>query len=210
MLGTLFPQYTDRMTLALSGVFQASSLVASLAKTGACAPGIFDFMTSALLNTEPESDEELFGQDCMRTGLQTLLEFCRPGGTVDHQLLQHSLGILRLHKLLHNNHQMQRNIRATLHTLEDITPGDQPIAQDHLVRQLARLYIDNLGTLGFRIQVAGNPHFLQQDMVTARVRVMLFAGIRFAHLWRQAGGREHHLLTAKKTIAARVSMLLNP
>ena len=39
--------------------------------------------------------------------------------------------------------------------------------------------------------------FLQQEATAAKVRALLFAGIRSARLWRQLGGRRWHLLTKR-------------
>jgi high frequency lysogenization protein len=53
-----------------------------------------------------------------------------------------------------------------------------------------------------RIQVSGNPAYLQQSGIAQRVRCLLFAGIRSAFLWHQVGGKRSHLLLRRDSLLA--------
>lgn len=68
---------------------------------------------------------------------------------------------------------------------------------DNIAASFAGLYQDTISTFKQRIQVHGDMRFLQQDITAAKVRALLFAGIRSARLWRQLGGRRWHLLTKR-------------
>ena len=75
---------------------------------------------------------------------------------------------------------------------------------------LATLYQDTISTLPFRIQVQGKVEHLQDERIANRIRALLLAGIRFAVLWHQIGGRPWHLFVLRGRInRIATSMLEN-
>lgn len=195
----LFPKYNDRQLFALAGVMQSASLANSYANTGTADAQAFNRCLLALLNTSPEQDVDVFGDKKeMNIGISELTNFC--SGTSQNQVsIRYTIQILHLQKLLYKKEDMQQEIQTGLaHAQKQMHMYG--IEDDNLVRNLADLYQTTLSTLGFRIQITGKPHFLQQDMIAAKVRLLLFSGVRFAFLWRQSGGHAHHLVTAKRSI----------
>ena len=66
------------------------------------------------------------------------------------------------------------------------------VIHDNVFANIASLYQQTISTLRQRIQVKGNPIYLQQPGVAERIRCLLFAAVRSAFLWRQLGGKRYH------------------
>jgi len=73
--------------------------------------------------------------------------------------------------------------------------------------ELARLYQETISTLGKRIQVSGDPQRLQQEETAEQIRALLLAGVRFAWLWQQRGGRRWHLLLRRGRLLENLQAL---
>ena len=206
MLNHIFSPYNERMTLALAGVWQCASLVASLADSGKCDTPAYERALKSLLNVEPKRDDELFGyDDDMKIGLENLRSFVS-GKTAASTETRYAVQIIQLQKNFLKNPKVQMQVRtglehasrqADMYGLED----------DNLMRNLGRLYQDNLSPL-LQIQIMGKHQFLQQDLIAARVRMLLFSGVRYSHLWRQIGGHSIHLISARSKIRAMTTELL--
>jgi high frequency lysogenization protein len=83
------------------------------------------------------------------------------------------------------------------------------IEHANVTASLAEIYTSNLSQYRFRIQVTGNPIYLQQAANANRVRSLLLAGIRSAILWRQVGGRRWQFLFGKQKLEQQLKTLLN-
>jgi high frequency lysogenization protein len=83
---------------------------------------------------------------------------------------------------------------------EPISPG--------AIEKIAELYTQTVSTLGPRILVNGEQGYLANTLIAAKVRCVLFAGIRAGFLWRQLGGRRWQLLFRRKQIADEASAIL--
>jgi len=206
MLNQIFTPYDQRMTLALAGVWQSAALVTSLADTGNCDSAGYDRALKSVLNVDPKRDNELFGHgDDMLLGLKHLHNFVS-GKTAATTETRYAVQIIQLQKNFLKNPKVQMQVRtglehasrqAEMYGYED----------DNLIRNLGRLYQDNLSPL-MQIQIMGKHQFLQQEIIAARVRMLLFSGVRFSHLWRQTGGHSIHLISARSKIRAMTTELL--
>ena len=79
-----------------------------------------------------------------------------------------------------------------------------------LEEALATLHQDTISSLPFRVQVQGKVEHLQDERIANRIRALLLAGIRFAVLWHQIGGRPWHLFVLRGRInRIATSMLEN-
>jgi high frequency lysogenization protein len=63
------------------------------------------------------------------------------------------------------------------------------INNPQVIARFADAYHRTISELTPRIQVQGDPSFLQQADNVNRIRALLLCGIRAAILWRQKGGR---------------------
>ena len=213
LIQRIFPRYNERLALSLAGVIQAASLADALANTGSCDLKSFERCLLALLKTSPEKEADVFGdyqetkyQD-MQIGIKELIQFCN-GANQNQATIRYAIQVLHLQKLLGKKPDIQQKIQSGLaHAEKQLHMYG--IDSDNLVLNLADLYQASISTLGFRIQITGKQHFLQQDMIAARIRLLLFAAVRFAFLWRQSGGHALHLVTARKTIGNYAHKLTN-
>lgn len=206
MLNQIFTQYDQRMTLALAGVWQTASLVATLADTGNCDPVAYQRALKSVLNTEPKNDDELFGTNAeMIIGLKKLHDFVT-GKTAASTETRYAVQIIQLQKNFLKDPKVQMRVRTGLEHAS--RQADMyGYEDDNLLRNLGRLYQDNLSPL-LQIQIMGKHQFLQQELIAARVRTLLFSGVRYSHLWRQFGGHSIHLIASRSKIRAMTTELL--
>lgn len=202
----IFAPSSQRQTLALAGVAQSVCCLQSLAENGHCASLEYERAVLALLARNPETDADVFGkQGELNSGLELLKSFCE--GEEKSQKVKYLVQILYLQKRLMKRHSVLRDIAEGLEKSNkqlEFYSADS----DSLALSLGELYQNTLSTLGFRIQVIGNPDYLGQDRIAAKVRTLLFSGVRYALLWRQLGGRSRQLLLSKSTIARHCESLI--
>ena len=202
----LAPKVTQRQVLALSGVAQAVSCLSALSENGHCDPLSYTRNVSALLSLNPSDDMEIFGSPKeLNDGLQLLKSFCN--GDANKNNMRYLMQILYL----------QKKLMAHNATIEAVTTGIEKankqldfysIDSDALALSIGDLYQNTISTLGFRIQILGNPDYLTQERIASRVRTLLFSGIRFSLLWRQFGGRSMQLIASKNNILRHSKDLL--
>ncbi len=194
--------------IALAGLFQACSLVDTLARTGQVEPNALDTAITSLLEQNPRSCEAAFGAiEKLVLGFETLEKLLSPEKPGRNQeVLRYVLGIIFLqHKVWSD--------RAMLNTIaEGIARANQQArhfgpTHENVISGLAELYTRTISSFRFRIQVNGQAGHLQRNSVADRVRCLLFAGIRAGILWRQTGGRRWHLIVYRKRIREQARKL---
>lgn len=94
-------------------------------------------------------------------------------------------------------------------TEESFTPSDSRYCHTTVIAALADLYQETVSTFSFRIQVSGEPRYLQNQDNANKIRSLLLAGLRSAILWEQVGGKRWHLLIFRKQICKAAKNLLN-
>lgn len=199
-------------TLALAAVAQNAWLVRQLAHHGVAAADKFGTAVDSLFATRPRSTEEVFGSvQKLNLGLQTLQEYLTGNSSTlaSDDVLRYMMGILHLESRLRKRPQLLEQIGSGLEQLGARHPAGQREDNQELVRELGKLYQETISTLPFRIQVKGDMLRLQNDFLAARIRVLLFAGIRAAVLWRQRGGRRWQLLFLRQRLRRDVTRLLH-
>ncbi|HTQ98827.1 MAG TPA: high frequency lysogenization protein HflD [Candidatus Acidoferrum sp.] len=201
----------QQQVVALAGAAQAAVLVHQLALHGIVAQDRFSTAVQSLFVLDPNSTLDVFGSlRQLRPGLETLKELL---GSYESVLApaegpRYFSGILHLEGQLKSRDKMLERIRLELQRLQTRYPlatvADEPVA----LRELAALYRSTLSTLPFRIHVRGDLNYLRNEHVADKVRVLLFAGVRAAFLWRQLGGRRWQLLFKRGALAREADALL--
>ncbi|MDI4636651.1 MULTISPECIES: high frequency lysogenization protein HflD [Halomonadaceae] len=183
-----------RQVLALAGVFQAAVVVDELARTGQVDERAWQTLIRATVDTDPESFEAIYGghPNHLRQGLDTL------SAVVGKQqanpvVLRYGFSLLLLSQKLRKNPQMMDTLGTRLTRVQGQAShfGD---THENVVASLGEIYQDTISTFRYRIVVQGEPSLLQQRMMPERVRAALLAGVRFALLWHQQGGRRWKLI----------------
>jgi high frequency lysogenization protein len=194
------------ITLGLAGVFQAAELVKQIARQGFAQETPFQSSISSIFTLNAQTTEEVFGGvSGVRLGLEMLL--AQLGGTSqkrDIESLRYAMGIIDLQRRFMRDKKLSANLRDGLQHIE----FDKELIQLPTIFEIAKLYTETLSTLSFRIQVFGNPHYLQDEEKAAKIRALLLAGVRSAVLWEQKGGGRWHLLFNRNKILKQAELFL--
>ncbi|WP_458527120.1 high frequency lysogenization protein HflD [Onishia taeanensis] len=184
----------SRQVLALAGVFQAAAVVDELARTGQADERAWQTLIRATVDTDPESFEAIYGghPNHLRQGLDTLSAVVgkRQANPV---VLRYGFSLLLLSQKLRKNPQMMETLGTRLTRVQGQADHFSD-THENVVASLGELYQDTISTFRYRIVVQGEPSLLQQRMMPERVRAALLAGVRFALLWHQQGGRRWKLI----------------
>lgn len=191
----------EQMT-ALAGVFQAAALVNKLAHSGQVSDAALAYMLKTLLVRNPDTTLDVYGGDDLglREGyklLQAILE--RKTDNLPRESLRYAVSMLSLEKQFSRRDDLLEIAGQRLPRIEQQVEL-YGLSSDTIASSFGALYQDTISTFKQRIQVHGDMRFLQQDATAAKVRALLFAGIRSARLWRQLGGRRWHLLTKRSAM----------
>ncbi|WP_019602253.1 high frequency lysogenization protein HflD [Teredinibacter turnerae] len=197
------------IAIALAGMTQCARQVEELAKTGYLKTEVFETAVKSLINTDPSSADDVFGGlEAVQPGLSTLkdiLEDHRSPGNAD--ILRYVLGAVVLQKRLARRKDVLYIIG---NRLEKVSQQVEHFgcSHDNVVSNIADIYTDTISKFPYRIQVTGEFNYLQQERVAAQIRSLLFAAIRAATLWRQAGGTRWHMLFYRSKMLAATEQLL--
>ena len=183
----------ESRVIALAGVFQACSLVHSMANDGKADSAAIESSLASVFRIDSDSPADVFGGlPGVRLGIEQLISSF--GGDQQHLAMSRMvIGVLRLERKLAGRQPMLKKLREGIESIQRQV--------DHLgithptVRvRLAELYSENLSQLKPRIVVHGNPTYLSDSNRVEQIRALLLAAIRAAVLWRQVGGSQWRLL----------------
>ena len=184
---------------ALGGVFQAAALVDKLAHSGQVSDAALAYMLKTLLVRNPETTLDVYGGDDLglRDGYKLLLAVLeRETNNLPRESLRYVESMLSLERQFSRRDDLLEIAGKRIPKIEQQVEL-YGISSDNIASSFGSLYQDTISTFKQRIQVHGDMRFLQQEATAAKVRALLFAGIRSARLWRQLGGRRWHLLTKR-------------
>lgn len=112
---------------------------------------------------------------------------------------------------------LERRLAKDTSTRQKLASGMQRIASQHqyfgdamhnnVIAAIAALYGETISQMKPRIIVRGKSEYLSQTANTQRVRALLMAGLRAAHLWHQHGGGHISLLLKRKAIMRELALL---
>jgi len=191
--------------LALAGIAQCAALVDSLAVRGSCDSNSISACVNPLLNFNPDSLTELIPNPIqLSLGLRTLQGiFSSNKEDRNPEVIRYVLGILALRQKLMSDPVMQDKLQESLRNLtppENFAATESDEDTQQFFKAIADIYQDSISTYTFRIHVKGNLEYLRDEAVASQVRTLLLAGIRWAVLWYQIGGRRWHLVLYRKKI----------
>ncbi|MCX4028991.1 high frequency lysogenization protein HflD [Spartinivicinus marinus] len=195
--------------IALAGIFQASHLVEQIAKQGQAPTDALDTSINSILCTQPENVEAVFnGLSGLTIGFNILKQILeRTGSQPTHtDTIRYALTLIHLERKLSKASGMLRTISERLTQVQDQV-AHFGVNHVNVMANLASLYLDTVSTFRPRIQVTGDPQYLQQQTNADKIRATLLAGVRAAMLWHQVGGRRWHLLIYRKRLLSALNQL---
>ena len=223
-------QRPQLQTLTLSAVVQSAQLVRGLAHTGSAPFPAMKALIDPLFVLNAPSFTTIFPDLLLaRPGLEWLTARPRQfSHGKNDEVLRYTRNLLLLRAKLMADTDMQSRLGSRLKSISPLSapysdPHSEPRRQterptdpigaletEGSFEALATLYQDTISTLPSRIQVQGKVEHLQDERIANRIRALLLAGIRFAVLWHQIGGRPWHLFILRGRInRIATSMLKN-
>lgn len=194
------------ITLGLAGVFQAAELVKQVARQGFAQETPFQSSISSIFTFNATTCEEIFGGvQGVRLGLEMLMtQLSGNASKRDVESLRYAMGIIDLQRRFIKHKKLPTQLRNGLESIEFNLQNIEKTT----IFEIATLYTETLSTLSFRIQVFGNPQYLQEEEKAAKIRALLLAGVRSAVLWEQKGGGRWHLLFNRNKILKQADQFL--
>lgn len=198
----------EQQVIALAAVVQAASLVEQLARTGELNQALSAPLLEAVYNQSPESFNEIYGPaKRLAMGLNNLDALIgNSQQRLNPDIARYALSLLHLEYKLRKHPTMLDTLGQSL-TRSHRQVEHFGIQHENTMASLAEVYKQTLSQLSFRIQVIGNPTYLQNTLTANRVRALLLAGIRAAALWRQCGGHRWQLMFKRKAYARIITQL---
>jgi high frequency lysogenization protein len=194
----LIKQNNDQTT-ALVALVQSANLVERLACSGHVPESAFEIMCASLFKFDVNETHEIYVNETENDLTQNLYTGLRVAKKifVDDESQEYAHTVRYVLALI----QLEKHFRKATKMQEKVGEALAAMPEDVEDSQLSDLYLETLATLPFRIQVLGKMQHLQNTINEHKVRVLLFAGLRAAMLWRQKGGRRWHFLLKKRAIA---------
>jgi high frequency lysogenization protein len=194
-------------TIAFAGLCQAAYLVQQVAKNGHCEENAFETSIRAILNMNPSSTLDVFGNESnLKTGLKCLVSGL-DNSTSGNEITRYIIGLMALERKLNARRDAMSQLSDRLDMLERQS-AHFDLFDDQMISNIASIYLDVISPIGPRIQVTGTPSVLQQTANQHKVRALLLSGIRSTVLWRQVGGKRRHLIIGRKKMIEQANILL--
>lgn len=205
-------QERDRI-FALAGIYQSCDLVTHFAEKGIADKTAYRTALSSIFNLNPSSTLDVFGSlTAIQPGLTLLARDFATKNPQSVNLMRYSFSVIAITVKLMKNKDALDKIAARLDRIKAFYPSlsDEVLEEkeDEISYSLAGIYSDIISPLTRKIKVVGNPNYLQNNLVQAKVRTALFAAIRAAILWYQVGGSRFQLIFGRKAIINGANRLL--
>lgn len=194
--------------LAFVGVAQVGSLVDGVANGRPVSVDGEQAVIAAIFETHPESVDSLFGDlGRYRTGIATARGLLSRPDHSQVEPIRYTMALVDISRRLRANPGTTRQLGDLI---EELAPVWRTLPHDELFEKVAAIYQKTISTLERRIHVHGVGDLLQRPAVANHIRTLLLAGVRFAWLWHQMGGRRWHLVLRRSTMRRIVDQLHQP
>ncbi len=144
----------------------------------------------------------------LNTGVRRCIELLQ-GGSLPHAkvLLMYSGALMRLERRLAKNPAVRRRLADGMQRISNQKQYFGDAMHSNVIAAIADLYGETISHINPRIIVRGKSEYLSQTANTQRVRALLMAGLRAAHLWRKHGGGHISLLLRRKALLRELEIL---
>ncbi|VXC28649.1 High frequency lysogenization protein HflD homolog [Pseudomonas sp. 8AS] len=195
---------------ALAAVFEATTLVDKIARTGQASEADISCLLGSLLVRDPKNTLDVYGGDDLnlREGYKALASALeRNPASLQREPLRYALALLGLERQLAKRDDLLQVIGSRLDQIQQQV-GHFGLTHENVISSCGALYQDTISTFRQRIQVQGDMRFLQQAGNAAKIRALLLTGIRSARLWRQLGGSRWQLVLGRRKLLKELYPLL--
>ncbi|MEJ2669853.1 MAG: DUF489 family protein [Gammaproteobacteria bacterium] len=201
----------QQRTLALVALAQAAYLVDKAAYGQSTHEEASSVLFYSLYDTSPATFDDIIPHiDTLTLGLTYLRKVLKkPTSDSDKRILAYILNVIHLERKLQTRPDLIDRLTQTLDKMCAYYESAEDRLQPNAIAELGELYRTTLGTLSPRIEVKGDPEYIRRSETSSIVRALLLAGIRFAMLWEQLGGRRWQLVFRRKQLLTILDQLYN-
>ena len=196
-------------TIALAGLFQATSLVQAIAMTGKADSRDLEVCLKSIIELDPVDLQAIYGQPAnLTTGLQLIIsQFGANNNKPDLDIARYAISLLHLERKLAKEPQMlsliTEGIKRANKQLEHF-----PLSHENIIANLAAIYSETVSLIPPKIMVSGDNQYLGDNHNANLIRALLLCGMRAAVLWHQLGGRRWQLLFQRRKLVVEAQRLL--
>ncbi len=196
-------------TLALAGLFQATSLVQDIATTGRADSQDLEVCLKSIMELDPDNIETIYGNPAnLATGLQLIIsQLGADESKPNLDIARYTISLLHLERKLAKQPQMlqtiSEGIKRARKQLEHF-----PITHENIIANLAGVYSETVSQIVPKIMVSGENQYLGDSTNANRIRALLLCGMRSAVLWRQMGGSRWQLLFQRRKLCEAAQSIL--
>jgi high frequency lysogenization protein len=205
------PRYHARTrAIAFAALVQAVYMVETIARKGSVDAEDFEACVQSILAETTDPPEQAYGGlRRLHTGLHLGLRMLKGEKVAQAKaIVSYGASLMRLERRLSCAPDMLAQISGGIIKARSQANYFGSITHPNIVAGLSGLYGDTLSTLAPRIIIHGKAEYLTQAANTDKVRTLLLAGIRAAHLWRKSGGGQLRLLLGRRRLLAEMNALL--
>jgi high frequency lysogenization protein len=209
-------------TIAFAGLAQSIQIVQDIAWKGKSNSNDFKPLLASLLSINASSTAAIYnGSFELTSGLRTLKNYLTLLNRAPNpDFFQLANNLIRLQKQIEKNPSLLTPLTQAIQTLsKQLIPSIEPntpyfdALQDEsfyneIIHLADKIYIQNISTLPYRIQVKGEPNYLKMNKHQKTIRAALLCAIRSIFLWRQLGGSRWHFFYQKKEMLSCIHLLL--
>ncbi len=199
---------TERLH-ALAAMAQAAQLSLLLSHTGICSSKQFATQIKSLFVLDPSSFHSIYGS---KEDLHLGLLFAGQLATSPWKNFNSNAGkliqsFLYLARKLTTNKPLQEKLRVQLKRIEEQAFYFESIEHSRVINNLADLFLEAANQYKLGVRMIGKKEFLQNPELIAKIRALLFSGLRAAVLWYQMGGSIIRFLLERPFILQEVQQL---
>ncbi|MDX8401800.1 MAG: high frequency lysogenization protein HflD [Mariprofundaceae bacterium] len=201
-------QTAKQRAIALAALCQTVHLVDRIARSGELDADDFRVCIESLFGESTVPSEIYGGTNTLSTGAHAAKRLLAgPGTPTDRLMMNYLAGLMTIEKRL----RKRTDLRAALaEGMERIARQRQYFGDPThpaVVAAIAALYGETISTMTPRIIVRGKAEHMKQERNRQRVRALLLAGLRAAHLWRLRGGGFFGFLVRRKRMLRELDLL---
>jgi high frequency lysogenization protein len=201
----------NQRATALAALTQAVYLVDCIARKGLADAEDFRVMTESIFadSGENQSVADLYGDIThLNTGLRLCIKILRGNSLPQAKtLMAYSAGLLSLERRLSKNSELRQKLADGMIRVGKQRQYFGDAIHTNIIAAIADLYGETISTIKPRIIVRGKSEHLSQNANTQRVRTLLMAGLRAAHIWHKHGGGHLSLLIRRKALLHELEQL---
>jgi len=198
---------------ALAALTLAVYLVDSIARKGiADAEDCKVLMDSLFAETHDDKQlticEMYGGAAALDTGLRICTRLLQGSDMSQAKsLMVYSGGLMTLERRLAKDAVTRRKLAEGMQRITSQRQYFGDAMHSNVIAAIADLYGETISQMKPRIIVRGKSEHLRQSANTQRVRALLMAGLRAAHLWHKHGGGHISLLLKRKAMVRELELL---